>query len=181
MNTSTPSNSYLVITALGQDHTHILANLTNTLALLGGNILNSKMTSLGNELGIMLLIEGSWGAIAKIEANLPSIEQKLDIVINVRRTTPQQSKKKTMPYLLHTVAIDREGILNDLTQFLLAQNIHIHDINGYTYMTNTGVRMADTTINIHVAATAHLPNLREKLMIYCDELNLDASLEPIRD
>jgi glycine cleavage system transcriptional repressor len=156
--------------------------LTKNITTCGGNILNTRMTSLGNEFGVMILIEGSWGAIAKIETSLPTLEQKYGMVINIRRTTPKpQSRKKTMPYIVHAVTIDREGILNDLAQFFAAQDIKIDDVNAQTYTANTGTRMSSMTINIHIAATTHLPTLREKFMLYCDALNLDAGLEPLRD
>jgi glycine cleavage system transcriptional repressor len=49
------------------------------------------MTTLGSEFAIMLLVEGTWGSIAKIETSMPSIEKKLGLVTNVRRTTPRES------------------------------------------------------------------------------------------
>lgn len=175
-------HSYLVITALGSDQNHMVNQLTQAITNYGGNILNTRMTSLGSEFGIMLLIEGTWGAIAKIETSLPSIEKKLGIVITVKRTTPKApTRKKTMPYIVHAVTIDREGILHDLAQFFATQNIRIDDVNAQTYLANTGTRMTSMTINIHIAANTHLPTLREKFMLYCDALNLDAGLEPLRD
>lgn len=174
-------NSFLVITALGPDHSRTVDLLTQTITNFGANILTTRMTTLGNEFGIMLLIEGSWGAIAKIEASLPGIEQKLGITTTVRRTTPKQAVKKTMPYLVHAVTNDREGILNDLAHFFVKQDIKIEDVQAHTYFAHTGTRMSSMTININISVNTHLPTLREKFMIYCDALNLDAGLEPLRD
>ncbi|HSX20830.1 MAG TPA: ACT domain-containing protein [Gammaproteobacteria bacterium] len=177
----TELNSYLVITALGPDQVNMVNQLTHSITNYGGNILNTRMTTLGNEFGIMLLVEGSWNAVAKIEASLPGIEQRLGITTNVRRTTPKQKQKKTMPYLVHAVTNDREGILNDLAQFFAQQDIKIEDVRAHTYMAQTGTRMSSMSININIAVNTHLPTLREKFMSYCDELNLDAGLEPLHD
>lgn len=174
-------NSYLVITALGPDQLNTVNSLTQSITNFGGNILNTRMTTLGNEFGIMLLIEGGWGAVAKIEANLPTIEHKLGITITVRRTTPKQNIKQTMPYLVHAVTSDREGILHDLAQFFLKQDIQIEDVHAQTYLAHTGTRMSSMTIHVNIAITTHLPTLRERFMLYCDALNLDAGLEPLRD
>ncbi len=174
-------NSYLVITALGADHGTYVPHLMQTICNCGGNILNTRMTTLGNEYGIMLLVAGSWGAIAKIEATLPSIEQKLSIITTTRRTTPKQTRKKAMMYSVHAVTIDREGILNDLTQFFTSQNINIADIDAHTYLGHNGTLMSSMTLNVHIPAATHLPTLREKFLLYCDSLNLDAGLEPLRD
>lgn len=174
-------NSYLVVTALGPDKPNVVHQLTNSLTNCGGNILDTRMTSLGSEFGIMLLIEGSWGAIAKIEANLFILEERSGLTINVRRTTPKLPRLKTISYMVHTVTIDREGIINDLVKFFNSQNIAIEDVNAHTYLAHTGTRMSTITMNVNISLNTHIPTLREQFMLYCDALNLDASLEPLRD
>lgn len=174
-------NSYLVITALGSDTLNLVGQLTESITNFGGNILNTRMTSLGNEFGIMLLIAGSWSTIARIETNLPSIEQKLGITTSIRRTTPKPKQKKAMPYVVHAVTNDREGILNGLAQFFTTQGIKIEDVHAETYLAHTGTRMSSMTLNVNISVNTHLPTLREKFLLYCDALNLDAGFEPVRD
>lgn len=178
---STAINSYLVITALGSNQPNVVNLFTQSITNCGGNILDTRMTTLGSEFGIMLLVEGTWGAIAKIESNLPVLEQKLGLIATMRRTTPKQSRKKTITYLVHAVTIDREGILNDLAQFFSTQDINIADINSHTYLSNNGARMSSMTMNVNISANTHIPTLRERFNIYCDALNLDAGMEPLRD
>jgi glycine cleavage system transcriptional repressor len=178
--TTTP-NSYLVITALGPNQANIVNHITQSITNCGGHILDTRMTTLGNEFGIILLTEGTWGAIAKIETNLPNLEKKLGLIITMRRTTPKQWRKKTITYLVHAVTIDREGVLNDLTQFFSSQDISIADINSQTYIGNNGTRMSNMTMNVNISVNTHIPTLREKFSIYCDALNLDAGLEPLRE
>lgn len=178
--TTTP-NSYLVITALGSNQPQVVNHFTQSITNCGGHILDTRMTTLGNEFGIILLVEGTWGAIAKIETNLPTLEKKLGLIATMRRTTPKQSRKKTITYLVHAVTIDREGVLNDLAQFFTMEDINISDINSQTYMGNNGARMSNMTMNINISANTHLPTLRDKFNVYCDALNLDAGMEPIRD
>lgn len=174
-------NSYLVITALGSAKPNVVNQLTQNITNFGGNILDTRMTTLGSEFGIMLLIEGSWGAIAKIETNLPIVEQKLGLTASMRRTTPLQTLKQTITYVVHVVTIDRDGILNDLTQFFTTQDIDIEDINSHTYVKHNGTRMLSISININISINTHIPTLREKFMLYCDALNLDAGMDPLRD
>lgn len=174
-------NSYLVITALGADKPNVLNNFTQSLTNCGGNILNTRMTTLGNEFGMMLLVEGTWGAIAKIETSLPSIEKKLGLVSTIRRTNPREPISKTMTYVIHAVTIDRGGIINDVTQFFANQGINIEDINAHAYYTHAGTRMMSISMNINLASYVHIPTLRDSFMSYCDALNLDASMEPLRE
>lgn len=174
-------NSYLVITALGPDKPNVVNQFTQSLTNYGGNIVNTRMTTLGSEFAIILLVEGNWGAIAKIETNLPGIEKKLGLVANIRRTNPNPKRKKTMTYLVHAVTIDRGGILNDLAQFFANQDINIEDMTAHTYHSHSGTRMMSVTLNVNIGVEVHIPLLREKFMLYCDSLNLDAGMEPLRD
>ncbi len=174
-------NSYLVISALGPATPDVVNQFTQSIVNCGGNILNTRMTTMGSEFGIMLLIEGTWGAIAKIETSLPAIEQKLGITISIRRTNPRQLRKKTVTYTVHAVTVDREGIINDLALFFNAQDMNIDDVNAHTYVGNTGTLMSAMTINVNIPVNAHIPTLREKFLLYCDAINLDAALEPFRD
>lgn len=174
-------NSYLVVTALGPDKPSVVNSFTKSITNCGGNILNTRMTTLGSEFAIMLLVEGTWGSIAKIETSLPSIEKKLGLVTNVRRTTPREPVKKTITYSVHAVTVDRGGIINDLAQFFASNGINIEDINAHTYHTYAGTRMMSMTVNINIGVDVHIPSLRDKFMLYCDALNLDAGMEPLRE
>lgn len=173
-------NSYLVITALGPNSPKVVTQFTQNITNCGANILNSKMATLGNEFAIMLFVEGSWRTIAKIETNLPKIEKKLGVITNLRRTT-QRAPNQVVTYLVHAVTADRDGILCDLAQFFTAQDISIEDINAHTYLSQNGTRMCSMTMNINIPISLHIPTLREKFTLYCDTLNLDAGLEPLRD
>ncbi len=171
-------NNYLVVTALGGDQPNIVNKFTQSITSCGGNILNTRMTTLGNEFAIMLLVEGDWSAIAKIETSLPSIEQKLGLVSQLRRTSQKDPAPKTMPYIVQVVTIDRGGIINDLTQFFASQDINITDISAHAYNAHSGARMMTLSLQVSIDVEIHIPSLRDRFTLYCDTLNLDASMEP---
>lgn len=176
-----PSTNHITITALGVDTPNTVEKFTQSIANCGGNILNTRMTTLGNDFAILLLVEGSWGTIAKIESLLKIIESKLNVITCCKRTTTRELKYKAMTYVVHVVTIDRVGILNDLSQFFSEEGINIEDITAHTYQANNGTRMVAITVNINISVDIHIPSLREKFMSYCDALNLDAGMEPLRD
>lgn len=176
-----PSTSHITITALGADDPNTVEKFTQSIANCGGNILNTRMTTLGNEFAILLMVEGSWGAIAKIESLLKVMETKLGLVTCSKRTSPRELKYKAITYVVHVVTIDRVGILNDLSQFFSEEGVNIEDISAHTYQANNGTTMVAITMNINISVDVHIPSLREKFMSYCDALNLDAGMEPLRD
>lgn len=176
-----PMNNYLVIAALGANHPSLLNQFTETLLQCGCNIINSRMTSLGKEFGLVALLSGNWGTIAKLEASLPTLEQDLGITTLVKRTHAPSTEQKVMTYVVHVVTIDRPGILNELSSFFAGESITVEDVSAHTYFAYTGTRMVAMTLNINISVDIHIPTLREKFMHYCDALNLDAGMEPLRD
>lgn len=172
--------NYLIISAIGLNRSEVIQELARACLNCGCNLLNSKMNIFGQHLSIVLFLSGNWGAIAKMEAVLPSLEQKLGLAIQTSRTQDTHLTGKFMAYTIQVVAIDRPGILNNLTDFFQKSSIQIEEISAHTYLTNTGTRMASLHLKINVAETVHLATLREKFMSYCDDQNLDGFIEPLR-
>jgi len=55
--------SYLVITALGEDKPGIVDKLSQTVAECGCNVVDSRMTVLGGEFAVIQLISGKWNEL----------------------------------------------------------------------------------------------------------------------
>jgi len=176
----TPLYNYLIISALGANRPNILSELSGACLQCGCNLLNSKVTVLGQELSLTLFVAGNWGAIAKMEALLPSLEQRLVLNLHTRRTQVPIFNSPMMIYIIQIIAIDKSGILNGLSDFLLKQGIPIEELSGHTYSTSTDTRMVSLSLKINVPDTVHLATLREQFMMYCDDNNLDGFMEPWR-
>ena len=53
-------NQLIVITALGGDRAGVVHELTRAVLDCGGNIVESRMTALGSEFAMLLLVSGNW-------------------------------------------------------------------------------------------------------------------------
>lgn len=174
------TDSYLVISALGANQPNVVTKFTDGVVNCGGNILTSRMTILGREFGAQLLVSGAWDVIAKIESLLPTAEKKLGMSIAARRTSAAEYRK-AITYSVGVVSIDRHAILNDLARFFTCQDIDIEDVNATTYLNSNSARMVNMTFLVNLDENVHIPSLREKFMLYCDALNIDASIEPFKE
>ena len=59
--------------------------------------------------------------------------------------------------------------------------VRVTEASSATYVAQqTGATMLSLHISVAVPASLHIATLREDFMILCDELNLDAVLEPIK-
>ncbi|HCP04400.1 MAG TPA: glycine cleavage system protein R, partial [Pseudomonas sp.] len=60
-------------------------------------------------------------------------------------------------------------------------NIDIEELHSFTYLAqHTGTAMLNLTLTIAIPVQTQLSWLREQFLDFCDELNLDAVIEPWR-
>jgi glycine cleavage system transcriptional repressor len=177
----TPAKQHLVISALGHDRPGIVKNLTHPISESGSNILDSRMTILGGEFAILMMVEGSWDTIAKLEAQLPALGEKLELTITAKRTTSQQPQVNAIPYQVNVVALDHPGIVNQLADFFSMRNINIQDLFTDSYNApHTGTPMFTATLIVNIPGDIAISRLREEFFYFCDGLNLDGILEPAK-
>jgi glycine cleavage system transcriptional repressor len=171
----------LAITAIGADRTGLVLDLSKAISAAGGSILQSRMTTLGQEFAVLVLVSANWHAIKKVQEALAELQQNSDLTITLRETEQRASATPASPYNIDVVAIDEEGIVSGLADFFAAREIEIVDLNTRQYnAAHTGAAMFAVQMAIGVPATVHLATLREEFYQFCEEHNLDAIIDPIQ-
>jgi glycine cleavage system transcriptional repressor len=174
-------DNYLVVTALGKNRPDDLEQLTRTIKENGCSIAESRMTVLGNEFCILMMLSGPWDSIAKIEDQLPKLGSKLSMSIMSQRTTPARIGSNLMPYAIDVVAFDRAGIVHDIVNFIHENKIVIQELHTNTYKAaSTGATMFSLHLAINIPADISIAGIRGEFMEFCDQLNLDAIMEPVK-
>ncbi|MFV1985374.1 MAG: glycine cleavage system protein R [Thiohalomonadales bacterium] len=174
-------NKSLVISALGNDKPGLVNQLSKDILDQGGNISESRMMVLGGEFAIMLLITGNQDCINTINSNLEAMGKTLSLTIIAKETQLQKSKQKRLPYQVQVVSMDHPGIVHNITDFLSSRNLNIEEIETKTYpAAHTGTPMFSLDMTISVPADSSVKTLRDEFIVFCDDLNLDASLESKR-
>jgi glycine cleavage system transcriptional repressor len=171
----------LVISALGKDRPGIVNQLSRAVLEAGCNVEDSRMTVLGGEFALILMVSGVWNAIAKLESQLKALEKKLELTLIAKTTAPRADKLTMVPYAVDVVAMDHPGIVSGIAEFFSAREINIEDLSTWTYAAaHTGTPMFSLNMTISVPASVNIGALRDEFTRFCDELNLDATLEPAR-
>jgi len=174
-------SKHLVITALGTDRPGIVNSLAKSIADHECNIEDSRMTVLGGEFAMMLMVSGNWNTIAKLQDAMPTLEEQLGMTIICKQTTSRQQGQKILPYVAEVIAIDHQGIVKNLANFFSRRQINIEDLSTTTYAAaHTGTPMFSVHMEIGIPATQSISALREAFTDFCDDLNLDAVLEPMK-
>ena len=176
-----PKNSHLVISALGKDRPGIVNQLSKTIYDLQCNISDSRMTVLGGEFAILLMVEGPWNQLAKLEDQVPELQAKLNLTITTKRTEERAPNANLLPYGVDVVSLDHPGIVYSLASFFSDKDINIEDMTTSSYAAaHTGTPMFSVRMNIGIPANIQIAVLRDEFMDFCDSMNIDAVLEPIK-
>ena len=170
----------LVISALGADRPGIVDKLSNIIYDHALNIEDSRMSVLGGEFAILLLVSGEQSAIDTLQAQAAEIEQALQMSLLLKPTTESNTGVNTIPYSVEVAALDNPGIVRNIASFFSSQNINIVNLQTEKYSApHTGSPMFALHMTIGVSAEASIAKLREAFMNFCDDLNLDAELKNI--
>ena len=170
----------LVISALGADRPGIVDELSNIIYSHSLNIEDSRMTVLGGEFAILLLVSGEQSSIEGIQAKSTDIEQALQMRLLIKTTTESVPAGNSIPYSVEVAAIDHPGIVNNISRFFSSRNINIVNLQTERYAApHTGSPMFALHMTIGISADTNIALLRDAFMQVCDELNLDAELKNI--
>ncbi len=172
-------DNHLVLTALGADRPGIINQLSSTVFDCDCSIADSRMTVLGGEFALILMVSGNWDAVAKLEAMVPTLEAQLDLTIVSKRTDPRDNNQDKIPYEVEVVALDHPGIVNDIAKFFSEQGLNIENMETECYAAaHTGTPMFSITMVVSLPADISIAQLRDDFTGFCDDLNLDGSMEP---
>jgi glycine cleavage system transcriptional repressor len=171
----------VVISAVGTDRTGVVNDLSKVILDCGGNIEESRMTALGSEFAMLLLVSGNWAAIGKLEKALGKLSEDQPLSISLRKTDERVTDIERMPYGIDIVSLDQPGIVFSLASFFAAQGIEIADLTTRRYAAaHTGSQMFAVQMTVNVPSSTSISQLRDEFLELCDQLNLDAILEPVK-
>lgn len=174
-------SQYLAITVIGRHEPALPERLTGIIAECGCNIQESRISMLGQEFSMLLLLSGNWHAVGKVEDALKGLDQEEDLSVNVRRTELKKPEKDLLPYAIDVICGDRPGVVNKIVKFILENGIHIRDLHTTTYeASHTGAAMFSLHLTIHIPVDLSISLLRNNFLEFCDHLNLDAIIEPVK-
>jgi glycine cleavage system transcriptional repressor len=173
--------NYLVVSALGEDCPGLVNELSRVILECDCSIVDSRMTVLGGEFATLLLIQGNWNTLTKLEMQLKRLEQALNMTIITKRTESRTPTGDVLPYAVEVVAVNQPGVVHHLASFFAGRSINIEDMVTRSYSApHTGTPMFSVNLAIGIPATTHIAMLREEFLDFCDDLNLDAVMEPIK-
>lgn len=176
-----PNENHLLINAYTTHPASPLLAVSRRISESGCNLTDARLSTVGRDVSVSALAIGSWDAVAKLEAMLTRLQRDEGIKLNWFRTGPKTPQSDLLPYIVEVIAQDKPGILFQLADFFDRQNITIENLQSLRYRAmQTGADMFSAQITIGVPASMHIAALRDDFLEFCDHLNLDAIMDPMK-
>jgi glycine cleavage system transcriptional repressor len=139
----------------------------------------SHIATLGLDTTLTMRVTGNWSSIAKIETALPSLAKRLEIVLISKRSSSEKTDSYFLPYKIDIMALDQPGVIYEIIEFLSQLNVNIDclDANSIAHQQTPILRMQ---IGVEVPAESNIADIREQFLLFCDELNIDGTMEPFK-
>ncbi len=172
-------NPSLVITAIGADRPGIVNELTEVLLNASLNVEDSRMSVLGGEFVVMLLVTGNQASIDSIKQQKESLAQKLNLNLLIKSTTSRNSNDDHLPYQITVEGMDNPGIVHKLARYLSQHNINIvnmHTASGHA--PHTGTPMFTVNMLVDIPDKLDATQLENDFAELCDELSMDVEFKP---
>ena len=171
----------IVLSVLGSDRSGVVDSISKVILDCGGNIEESRMTALGKEFAMLMLVSGNWHTLNKLEAGLDKLTSGNDLTATIKKTDLRSDNNECMPYGVDIVCLDQPGIVFNLSNFFAERNIEISEVVTRRYAAaHTGAPMFAVQMAVKIPAQAHISTLREEFLEFCDSINLDAIMEPVK-
>ena len=171
--------SHLVISAIAPNQPGIAHQITSLVTDCGCNIVESKMKAMGNTFSLVLMAEGEWNAIAKLEHILPQKAPTLGMTTMMQRAEKNNSRNE-LPYRVKIIALDNPGITKEITNFFSKQNINIQEMSCNTYPSHqTGAMIGQIKLTVSIPVNLSVSSIRDKFNDFCAKTNLDGTMDPI--
>ena len=149
----------LIISAVGSDRPGIVSELSGIITTHGGNVEESRMSRLGSDFAIIMLVSVSTDWEESLEVALQSIN---DLTISTKLTQIQEigDNKK---YKIDLNGADNEGIVKVLSKYLAEKSINVLEME--THISHAPI---SGTPLFNLNASVSVPNDVEETVIQSD-------------
>ncbi len=175
------NENHLLINAYTTHPASPLLPVSRRIADSGCNLVDARLSTVGRDVSVTALAVGSWDAVAKLESMLTRLEREEGIKLNWYRTGAKPMQSNLLPYIVEVISSDKQGIMFQLADFFDTQGITIESLHCTRYRAmQTGADMFSAQLTIGVPAEMHIAALRDDFLEFCDHLNLDAIMDPMK-
>jgi len=171
-------NQSLVITAIGEDRPGIVNELTEVLHNANLNIEDSRMSILGGEFAIILLVSGNKTSLDSIIQQKDDLQSKLSLNLLIKPTTSKTPQSDTDSYEINVEGMDNPGIVHKLARYLSQHGINIVNMQTTSsHAPHTGSPVFTVNMLVDIPTSKDMAQVESEFAKLCNELSMDVEFK----
>ncbi len=171
----------IVFTLTGPDRVGIVEAVTGMLLEHGGNVEASRMTRLGGEFAMLVLVSLPPGRLADLERAIEKLTGQ-GYKVTTSRTEPRQAETPPgwLPYQIEVEGADHEGIVHEVARYLSERGINIESMEtGVTPAPLSGTPLFTMTAMVAVPPALADQKWQADLEGVGNRLNVEITVSPV--
>jgi len=170
---------YLVVTLQTPQKNDIWVKIAKMASDMGCHIRQAQGQKLAGEVGLTMLITGNWNTIVKLETALKRLNKDPNLLLNMKRSKPIENEIQLLPYFVEVMALDQIGMLFHICNFFTKEHISVENLQLESYTsTSTNAPMFSLKASLGIPSLTNIGDLRERFILFCEDLNIDGVIEP---
>jgi glycine cleavage system transcriptional repressor len=163
---------------VGPDRPGLVRELAGHIRKLGGNIEDTRMSKLGGEFAVLVLVTGDAAALGELKASAPQLESALGVSCFVRDTSTGARSIGTSLFNFRASGVDHPGIVESITEVLAVRSINVTSFTSWIENAPlTGTPMFVIDVEVELPGKADYQELVSSLGEACARENLEFSSE----
>lgn len=176
------STLYAVLSTVGPDRKGMADDIANIAIEFNCNIEDSKMSVLGGEFAVIMLLSGEEKSIKDLLSKSETLGTRFNMKFNIKKTSAPHTVKQGIPYMIESLSMDTPGIVHGITRYLRGLSINIEDLETDTSAAPlSGTPMFHMRANIIIPESVNLSDFKDRLNAIEHEMNLDILLTSVSE
>lgn len=171
---------HLVVTVQAPRKLNIWSKITSLASDLGCHVRLAQGQKMAGEDALILMITGNWNTIAKLEDGLNRLAAEKKVLLHQKRSKlPSQDQVQLLPYFVEVLGLDDANMLHHMCKFFTDEHISIENLQLESYISiATSAPMFSLKVSLGVPSDTNIGELRERFILFCEDLNIDGAIEP---
>ncbi|MBM7072764.1 glycine cleavage system transcriptional repressor [Shewanella sp. 202IG2-18] len=171
----------LVVTAMGVDRPGIVSKLARQASDSDCDIVDSRMAIFGNEFTLIMLLEGSWSAITKIESTIPSLSLELELMTVVKRTSRHTPTSYSSRFQISFCGQDNRGTMKAITEFLAEKSMDLATFGSHAEEDSNGKPYQQIDLAVNLPENLDIDSIEDEIQAFAKSLDLSCTLRRMSD
>jgi glycine cleavage system regulatory protein len=168
----------LTLTLIGRDRPGLVRALSERIAAVEGNWLESRMAHLAGQFAGILLVEVPAGEVDRLVADLRGLDAE-GLHVTLAKGSGEAALPRHRTLMLDLVGQDRPGIVREIASALESQRVSIDELTTKVESGSfSGERLFHATARLRVPDPLDAASLRDLLEPLANELMVDITLAP---